>query len=201
MVCIVQSHQLKATSSAIIDGLRHRYGSGESTAVLYFYFATSDRWRVTDQNLLSSLLVQMCNLVETIPNELAMLSNLAQGQQPSFELLFRAVAVAMQGFQQIFIVIDALDECSDSRRLIPTLQSMIAWDLAGLHLFLSSRPYDSIQALLKRIDHSRYINITDFNRHDIEESIHQKLSKQLDYWPESLKYDVERAVVAKADGL
>ncbi|EAQ82952.1 hypothetical protein CHGG_10770 [Chaetomium globosum CBS 148.51] len=157
-----------------------------------------------DQNLLSSLLAQMCELVATIPNELSMLSNLAQGQEPSFELLFRAVTIAVQQFRQIFIVIDALDECLDGRRLIATLRNMMYWDLDGMHLFLSSRSFPPIQAFLETIDHSRYITIGDSNRFDIENFIHQRLGERFDHRPGTeaeVLDNINKRVAAKAGGM
>lgn len=130
-----------------------------------------------------------------------MLGNLVQGLQPSFELLFRAVTVAMQRFRQIFIVIDALDECSDTRRLLATLRSMIDWDLDGFHVFLSSRRLPSIEVLLREVSHSHRIDITDFNSEDIKTSISKKISERLDYLPDTVKSDVWRAVVTRANGV
>lgn len=172
--------------------------------MLYFYFSMRDSRRATDQNLLSSLLAQMCELVATIPNELSMLTNLAQGQEPSFELLFRAVTIAVQQFRQIFIVIDALDECLDGRRLIATLRNMMDWDLDGMHLFLSSRSFPPIQAFLETIDHSRYITIGDSNRFDIENFIHQSLGERFDHRPGTeaeVLDNINKRVAAKARGM
>lgn len=147
---------------------------------MYFYFSANDHRRVGDQSLLSSLLFQMCSLSKAIPEKLIMLSDFAGGRQPSFQLLFRAVAVAVQSFRQIFIVIDALDECSDSRRLKATLRGMMNWDLDKLHLFLSSRPFGSIQAFIQEIGRSRYIFTTESNHRDVQAFIHRELSQTTD---------------------
>ena len=109
--------------------------------------------------------------------------NLAQPQEPLFKPLLHAVGVAMQKFRQIFVVIDGLDECSDTRRLITTLRRMMDWDLDGLHLFLSSRRSESLDAFLSTTRHHlRYIDITDFNVQDVAEFTIQKLAEKRNYW-------------------
>lgn len=138
--------------------------------------------------------------MKVIPNELSMLSNLAQGQQPSFELLFRAISIAVQSFQHIFIVIDALDECSDYHRLIATLLSMRNWDLDGLHLFLSSHQLIDFYEVFARAERSCNISIPDFSHDDIEEFVHRELSEQLHYLPESTRSVLKTRLATKAQG-
>jgi hypothetical protein len=150
--------------------------------------------------LFSSLLFQLCRQLGTVPGELGMLKDMAN-QQLQFELLFRAFAVAVRRFPQIFIVVDAVDECSDSRRLIATLQSMIDWELDGLHLFLSTRPVPSIREHLKRPHHLYYVSMTNENRQDILCLINTELSKQkIGDLSDATRQDVMRQLADRAEG-
>jgi hypothetical protein len=61
--------------------------------------------------LISSLLFQLCHQLGTVPGELGVLGDMANDEQPQFELLFRSFAVAVRRFPQVFIVVDAVDDC------------------------------------------------------------------------------------------
>lgn len=145
------------------------------------------------------MLFQLCHQLGVVPTELRVLGDVANGNQPQFELLFRAFAVAMRKFSQVFIVVDAVDECSDIRRLIATLESMIDWELDGLHLFLSARPHPLIINHLKKNDHLRCVSTADGNRQDILGLIKARISEQLD-WPDTTKEHVIRMIGDRAHG-
>jgi hypothetical protein len=169
------------------------------TAVVYFYFTANDRRFVTDHSLFSSLLAQLCVQLGGIPDELKVLSSLNTKGQLPFELIFRAFADILRKFRQTFIVVDALDECSDARRLFACLRSMIDWDLDGLHLFLSGRPQVYFDAAFSALSHLYTINITASNSEDIQSLIHAELS-QLDYCPPSAQENVQRCLAERAHG-
>ncbi|OBT96478.2 hypothetical protein VE01_05656 [Pseudogymnoascus verrucosus] len=185
--------------STVIDALRDEHRSSESaTAVLYYYFKMNDLRRATDESLFSSMLFQLCHQLGVVPTELRVLGDVANGEQPQFELLFRAFAVAVRKFSKVFIVIDAVDECSDIRRLIATLESMLDWKLDGLHLFLSAQPLPSIYNL-KRKHHLHCVITADGNHQDILSLITARVSEQLD-WPDTTKEHVIRMVGDRAHG-
>ena len=149
------------------------------------------------------MLFQLCRQLGAVPSELDVLGDVTNDKQPQFELLFRAFAVAVRRFSQVFIVVDGVDECSDIRRLIATLQTMIDWELDGLHLFLSARPLPFIREHLKRKHHLRYVSTTNGNHQDILSLIKARVSEQLD-WPNTLKEHAIRKLAAmlaiRADG-
>lgn len=148
------------------------------------------------------MLLQLCHQLGAVPTELGVIGDMLMltGNQLQFELLFRAFAVAVRRFPQVFIVIDAVDECSDIRRLIATLQSMIDWELDGLHLFLSTR--HQLQPISERLTsrhHLHYVRMTDGNRQDTLTLIKGWVSKQQGL-PNTAKEEVIRMLAARADG-
>ena len=75
---------------------------------------------------------------------------------------------------------------------------MIAWDLAGVHLFLSNRGYP-MQLMPREIGYSGHIiEIAMFNMPDIKASIRRKLSERLDYCLETPESDYKRALIETA---
>jgi hypothetical protein len=145
------------------------------------------------------MLVQLCRQLGAVPSELGVLGDMANYEQPQFELLLCVFTIAVRRFPQIFIIIDAVDECSDICRLIATLQSMIDWDVDGLHLFFSTRPLPFIRGRLQRLHHLRYMSTTDGNHQDILSLIKARVSERLD-WPNTTKESVVRIMAARADG-
>lgn len=192
------------TSSSIVDALQDEHWSKEpTTAVIYFYFAKYDLRRATDESLFSSMLFQLCCQLHAVPIELGVIGALANDKKLQFEQLFRAFAIAVRKFPQIFIIVDAVDECSNARRLIATLQSIIDWELDGLHIFFSARPHLFMREHLKRSHqshHLRYFSTTDGNHQDILSLITARVSEQLSFLPWGTKQDVIREVAAKAEG-
>lgn len=114
----------------------------------------------------------------------------------------------MGGPGQVFIIIDALDECpndnTERRDLCAVLKEMKAWATANLHTLVTSRrEVDLVEALnpLSTIDP---ISIQGgVVKSDIRMFVQTELSNdlKLQKWPTNIRYEIEEALVKGAEGM
>jgi hypothetical protein len=109
--------------------------------VAYFYFDYSDIDRQSVKILLSSLLVQLCKQVPELPDCVKILFERQEdGAQPPREKDLRAaLASVIKSFSQVYLALDALDECTEREELMEYLDELLCADIEGLHLLSTSR--------------------------------------------------------------
>jgi len=103
------------------------------------------------------------------------------------------------GFSKVFVVVDALDECSDSTReeLLPALRS-----LAGTNLLVTSR---DIASIARDFQEDKQLNIR-AREEDIRNYIEGRIPRlrflkiHVDK-DAALKEDIVKAIVESADGM
>jgi hypothetical protein len=111
-----------------------------SIVTVYFYFDFNDSQKQDAELMLRSLLCQFLQRLSTIPKGVnALFSSCESGQrQPEMNPLLEATRQAAQDFTQIYIVLDALDECKQRSELLDTLETVAGWQLGNLHLLMTS---------------------------------------------------------------
>jgi hypothetical protein len=101
-----------AISSTIIEHLKeHCEKSGSSLAYFYFDFNDTEKQKVS--NLVSSLLTQLCHKLDNLPEQLKELykrCNYGQ-QKAAIRDLGAMLSLTLKNLKDVFVVIDALDEC------------------------------------------------------------------------------------------
>ncbi|KAJ6600354.1 hypothetical protein DFH09DRAFT_1128093 [Mycena vulgaris] len=126
-------------SSTIISTLRGRAGP-----LAFFYFDTNNSGQSTVTQLLCSLITQLSAQVPSPDQKLNELwISYARGQHlPSdSELIAEALIPILGEFADpVYIVLDALDECSERDKLLSVIGKIIDADLPNFHLLLTSRP-------------------------------------------------------------
>lgn len=113
----------------------------EKTSIAYFYFDFSDDEKQTVDKMLRSLIFQLWTEMSEIPQALALLHNscLNGKRQPKTEQLQCTLQDILQTKDEVFIVLDALDESSESEDLMAVLATMVHWNITGLHILATSR--------------------------------------------------------------
>jgi hypothetical protein len=146
-------------SAAIIQHIMTLRDAGSAT-LAYFYFDCWDEQKQNVRNAVTSLLVQLsayskpcCDIIHRL--------YLAHGkgtQLPSngvlIDRLKEMLTVTAQQ-QQIFVVMDALDECPDDgvptahEEVLNLVEDLVGLQLPNLHICVTSRPEIDIQTMLK----------------------------------------------------
>ncbi|KAJ6547770.1 hypothetical protein DFH09DRAFT_1170518 [Mycena vulgaris] len=126
-------------ASTIISSLR-----GRAEPLAFFYFDTNNSGQHTVTQLFCSLVTQL-SAQEPSPDQKlnALWVSYARGQHlPSdSELIAKALIPILGEFADpVYIVLDALDECSERDQLLNAIGKIVDADLPNVHLLLTSRP-------------------------------------------------------------
>ena len=123
------------------------------TAVAFFYFDFADREKQKCGNMVRSLITQLCPPNGNVPQALRWhYSSCAYGKtQPSLKSLLSLLCEMIQQFQEVFIILDALDECGEGEKLLQVIENIAGWKLDGLHILLTSRKEHNIEKRMEKI--------------------------------------------------
>jgi hypothetical protein len=203
----------QASSSSIIRHLEKSYHSDPHISVAYFYFSFSDTEKQNTENMLRSLIVQLCGGRPDTPKPLSDLHHYRNKHlQPGLEKLEETLQACTQDFKSVYLVIDALDECPRSNgereKLLQLLGRVQKWTLLNLHILYTSRHEPDIEAELRALFSGPATAIIDLQKRqkemdgDIGTYIDQKIaSPAFRTWPSKTKEDVKAALTGKADGM
>lgn len=128
-------------STAIQFVLRYRK-SEPRIGIAFFYFTFNDESKRDESAMLRALLLQLSIQRQDGQADLVELYNShITGTIPS-QVLILHLRRLIERFQDVFVLLDALDESSrDGPRehVLDTLETMRKWGIQGLHLFFTSR--------------------------------------------------------------
>ena len=191
-------------SSAIIDYLLQRFNS----ATAYFFFDGRDSQRdfQLHDKLIRSLIWQLhlkCEgrVLKVLVNLYARCGN--GHQEPTLDDLQNTLHRILDGFSSTFIVLDALDECTERKKILNWIQTFILQrDInLGLHLIATSRPEQEIEDKFKSY---HYLDL-------VEESVNHDLVAYVDYqlhndsdlqkWDSETQEQIRLKMMEKADGM
>jgi hypothetical protein len=124
-------------------------------------------------------------------------------QQPATEGLMITLRLIIRGFQHVYVIVDALDECLDQDQLLPMIQEIISWKLGPLHLLATSHQERDIEDCVGPLAsaqislHSAQVNA------DIQIHLHERLrnDSKLKKWPPKVHGQIETALMEGAHGM
>ncbi len=197
-------------SSAIIGDLDRNISHSR---LLYFYFNFNDTSKQSLESMIRSLISQLYHKREDTRKHLdSLFSSCDNGdRQPPTESLCKSLLLMIQQTDEVWIVLDALDECR-TRRGTET-EGLLSW-MKGLlsvqrnaHLLITSRQEEDIESALTEwapIEDMMCIQselITD----DIRGYVYDRIREGDGFrrwrsWPKVQK-EIETSLVEKADGM
>ena len=138
-------------SSTIVEELRRRCSPRSDPALLYFYFDFNDSGKQQNEKLISSLIFQICSHHGDVPSVLDSLytSHDHGERRPSYDSLALAFRKMLGGCRETYLVIDALDECSDREETLSSVAEFLDWEETNLHLLVTSRKERDIEESLQ----------------------------------------------------
>jgi hypothetical protein len=112
----------------------------------------------------------------------------------------------IQELPQVYIVLDALDECAQRAELMEMLETMAGWKLSNLHLLVTSRRERDIESTLEEFvdDQSRIGLQSALVDKDIQRYIRQRLAtdKTLQKWrKDDVRQEIESVLRDGANGM
>jgi hypothetical protein len=196
-------------SSTIIEHLIHHCHDDVRAVTAYFYFDFNDAQKQDAELMLRSLLCQLLQRPLTIPKGVdALFSSCESGQrQPSLHALLEVTRQAMQEFAYVYVVLDALDECTQRSELMDMLETIAGWQLDNLHLLMTSRKERDIETSLESYvgEEDTVCLQTDVVDQDIQRYVQQRLrvDKGLAKWSKdvAIRQEIETAMMRGACGM
>ncbi|KAF2630885.1 HET-domain-containing protein [Macroventuria anomochaeta] len=196
-------------SSTIIETLLQHCHENTDMVTAYFYFDFNNTQKQDPELMLRSLLCQLLQRSVLIPRSLDVLfSSCENGQRElSLHALLEVTQQVMQEFTQVYIVLDALDECTQRSELLDVLEIVAGWQLHNLHLLMTSRKERDIESSLESyVDKEDTVCLqSDVVDKDIQRYVQQRLSddKSLVKWQRdaAIRQEIEAALMCGARGI
>lgn len=196
-------------SSTIIEHLLQHCCNGPGMVTAYFYFDFKDTQKQRPELMLRSLLWQLLQRSVTTQRDLETLFSSCENgvrQLLQHELL-EAVRQIMQEFAHVYIILDALDECTQRPELMDVLEIVGGWELQNLHLLMTSRKERDIESSLESyVDEEDTICLqSDVVDKDIQRYVQYRLSedKSLVKWHKdaAIRQEIETTLMRGACGM
>ncbi|MCJ1385865.1 hypothetical protein MMC17_008989 [Xylographa soralifera] len=196
-------------SSTIVKHLISEYTSDPQTVIAYFYFDFNTDVKQNVSNCLSSLVGQICHQSGLILEALLKLyKKCSDGSQtPALSDLTEVMRIYATGndLQDIYIVLDALDECpkGDLRdELLSLIKDICSWSPSNIHLVVTGRQESDIQKALSPLLSGPAISIQGAQvRRDIEAYVDHQITIYLGRLSTDLKKEVKDTLLQGANGM
>ncbi|KAJ7201096.1 ankyrin repeat-containing domain protein [Mycena pura] len=130
---------------------------GVTSSLAYFYCTFTDEKTQNSRGLLSSLISQLAiNSTERLAKLRSFHSSQSASGTPSVDRLFECLCQMLTVPGDIFIVIDALEECPtlpmpERAQILKHLECMVELGLSQLHILITSRPEVDIEPSMARM--------------------------------------------------
>ena len=196
-------------SSTIIEHRKEHCDLKSGFALAYFYFDFNDIEKQEVSTFMSSLIAQLCNQVVDIPEQLKGLYKRCNNgrQKATICELKMTLSRIIKDLEDVFIIIDALDECSkngERGELLEFITEIKAWSSSNIHLLVTSQLELDIKETLTPLLTSQAISIQGAQvESDIKVHVASQLAvdPRLKRWSSDIKTEIEKTLTAGANGM
>jgi hypothetical protein len=146
-------HVLTAGSrSIVVDHLQQIHQINEGVSVAYVYCSYKEQVEQTDCNLLACILQQLVQKAPVVSDRISSLyqKHTREKTRPNVNEWSELLQLTVQKMSKVLVVVDALDECSDSNGGRETFLAELR-KLPDIHLLVTSRPTLTLEWGSKRI--------------------------------------------------
>ncbi|KFY39482.1 hypothetical protein V494_03965 [Pseudogymnoascus sp. VKM F-4513 (FW-928)] len=187
-----------------------RYCAGDpGKVVAYFYFTFTDANKQKPELMVRSLISQLSEKCIKMPLALeALYSSSDKGnREPSLDALMDVLQHTLREFPQPYLILDALDECSDQDELMGILEQIAGWQVDEMRVLVTSRKELNIERSLEDIvDEECMICLqSQIVDKDIQTYVRQRLpdDKRLKKWQKDagIRQEIETAMIEGSCGM
>ncbi|KAF9630028.1 pfs domain-containing protein [Lasiodiplodia theobromae] len=185
---------------------------------LYFYFDFTENQKQSLENTLRSLVSQLRSKEKDLESDLdSLYSSCDNGnRQPSIESLRKTFLSMIGKVGEVWIVIDALDEChtrmgNPNEGLLKWMDSLRSSQDVNIHFLVTSRPEQDIQSAIDKWTSktdARIVSISiesDRTAEDIQDYVRARVTKSegLSRWRSrpDIQNDIQTTLTNKAHGM
>lgn len=214
VILALTSFQLTAMrSSTAIEDLKDISAQYSNVAVIYWYFTFTDTEKQNVSNCLSSMIADACSNLRYTPEVVQKAYDQANyGQQsPTQDSQLTMLKETVAGFDHLYLVIDALDECpkndGEREKLLGVIEAIHGWKTKCVHIMATSRNETDIATHFEGMKkETGFITEICLQNTHVEEDIKNYVRLRLKHksfskWKPKLKIEVESSLAAKADGM
>ena len=173
----VEKRRLIFYSSTVIHHAIRYASLKPNTAVVFYYFDFTDPIKQTPEGFLRSLLAQLSQQCPRPPDALLSLYQNYKNSTAPIRALIDCSKDLINEFQEVFVVIDALDECRDRPKLLDGINSMRESPNDILHLLVTSRHEEDLVAGLQPAHNDVVLLQGSHVDDDIRDFIHERLGE------------------------
>ena len=191
--------------STIIEDIASTRQNSSRHVLAYFYFIFNDSEKQTCGGLVRSLVAQLFGQsLESSKTMETLFVECADGQRtPTYNSLVQALRDLSQSFEQVYLVLDALDECVEIPAVISLVQEIRGWHSPNLHILVTSRKEVILERSLRLLttDQLHVQNVlvdADIKLH-VRECLRE--DHELSQWSENIKAEIEKALCEGSKGM
>jgi hypothetical protein len=178
-----------------------------NSSMAYFYFDFNDLGKQVVTNFLCSLICQLSIHRADLPDVTVRLYNdhnvVNEKTRPRVTELLNAIQVIAGGFRQTFIIVDALDECTEIEEFVDILTEMTSWNPIVVKVLITGRRERDIELALQPLSpRSICMQLAKVNA-DIRTYIAYRITKEprLKRWPDYARKEIEAFLIDGANGM
>lgn len=191
--------------ASIVDTLNQMSSEDDPVVVTKFFFDFRARDHQDACFFLSSILVQLQQAKGEVLPILSALheSHSKSSQRPSDVELLETMRTVLLEQNQVYTIIDGLDECGVQERILEVLEEISRWQVPHHHLLVASRKDPDMQKTFSRIQsHECHLDVTSVNE-DIERYVQQSVAEdvRLNRWPSHVQVEISSRIASKAGGM
>lgn len=195
-------------SSNVVEDLSRHSDAEPYKALVYFYFKLDDTTRRTSDSMLRAIIKQLFEKTNRQSDALHSLYGQLKSQNSITKIqllsVFREIAST---FDNVYVVLDALDECQDRNGLFDHLEKIGSWQDTNIHLLLTSRDERDITEAIEAVQlEQSWIKLTaDVVKEDVRTYISTRLQTDRAFkrWSKHLdvQRDIEDSLTKKSEGM
>ena len=199
---------LISDSSSIIEDIIFHCNPRPACYLAYFYFSFSDRRRQSVESFLRTIVRQLLQQRQSIPDAVRDIYKKFKHAEPPVSVWIDALKVLMSLDGDIFIIVDALDECpaheGEQKLLLRTLQSLKQTQNWKARLLITSRKESPIEGALSDLVTTPPLGI---QTSQVDKDIRTHIWAQLQghpnmcTWPKPIQEEVEQVLTRKSGGM
>lgn len=152
------------------------------------------------------MVIQFSAQCKSIPDALAQLHGQCQHdhRQPTRKDLMTVLPLILEGFDHVYIVLDALDECPERTKLLDLVEEILTWKLEKLHILATSRKErvfsDRLEPLASGLFDIQSLILEDIRAYVQETLFHDgEFTKKK--WLPKVRGEIEKTLIEHADGM
>lgn len=196
-------------SSTVITEILQLCSHSSGSSLAYFFFDFNDSGKQKCSQMVRSIIEQLCCQSNDAMIEVeSLFSSCQNGQKPAdLATLMITLQAAIRKSKNTYIILDALDECSDIVDLLAVIQEIVEGSIPALHLLCTSRWLSTVEETVQNLTTSdRIIQIqSKIVDTDISNYISHRLQTdpKLRRWRKrpDIQEEIRAALTEKVDGM